>query len=298
MQETILKSLLFVPGDSEKKMVKAQGSGASALILDLEDSVSPERTDVARVMVRDFLLAHRDQRTQQLWVRINPLSTANALPDLVAILSGAPDGIMLPKVESAQDVKLLDHYLTALEHREGVPQGFIRIIPVVTETPAAMFELKSYSGASKRLLGLTWGAEDLSTAIGASTNRIESGEYEFTYLLARSLCLVGAHAAGLQAIETITANFRDQELLLRDVKASRRAGFTGKIAIHPDQIHTINAGFSPDEAEVAYAQAVVKVFESANGAGTVQLEGKMLDKPHLTQALRLLSAAGFSRTAA
>lgn len=291
MQDTILKSLLFVPGDSEKKMTRAQGSGASALILDLEDSVSPDRTEVARTMVREFLEAHRDRSRQQLWVRINPLGTANALPDLAAIVAGAPDGIMLPKVESAQDVMLLDHYLAALEQREGVAHGRVRIIPVVTETPAAMFELKTYKGASPRLLGLTWGAEDLSTALGASTNRVESGEYEFTYQLARSLCLVGAHAAGLQAVETITANFRDQELLLREVKASRRAGFTGKIAIHPDQIATINTGFSPDEAEVAQAQAIVRAFENGKGAGTVQLDGKMLDKPHLTQALRLLSAA-------
>ena len=292
MQDTILKSLLFVPGDSEKKMTKAKNSGASALILDLEDSVSPDRTKAAHALVRDFLQAHPDRSKQQLWVRINPLSTPLALPDLAAIVAGAPDGIMLPKVESAKDVILLDHYLTALEQREGVSRGRVRIIPVATETPGAMFELKTYKGASTRLLGLTWGAEDLSTAVGASTNRVESGEYEFTYQLARSLCLVGAHAAGLQAVETITANFRDQELLLREVKASRRAGFTGKIAIHPDQVNTINAGFSPDEAEVAHAQAVVQAFENGKGAGTVQLEGKMLDKPHLTQALRLLEAAG------
>lgn len=291
MQDTILKSLLFVPGDSEKKMAKALNSGASALILDLEDSVSAERIDIARVMVREFLQAHTDRSKQQLWVRINPLTTSLALPDLAAIVGGAPDGIMLPKVESAQDVILLDHYLTALEQREGVPQGHVRIIPVATETPGAMFTINTYKGASARLLGLTWGAEDLSTAIGASTNRLENGEYEFTYQLARSLCLVGAHAAGLQAIETITANFRDQDLLMREVRASRRAGFTGKIAIHPDQIATINAGFSPDEAELAHAKAVVLAFENANGVGTIQLDGKMLDKPHLTQARRLLAAA-------
>lgn len=290
MQDTILKSLLFVPGDSEKKMTKAKNSQASALILDLEDSVSPDRIDVARSMVCEFLQTHQDRSKQQLWVRINPLTTPLALPDLAAIVAGAPDGIMLPKVESAQDVVLLDHYLTALEQREGVAHGHVLIIPVTTETPGAMFALKTYNGASSRLLGLTWGAEDLSTALGASTNRVENGEYEFTYQLARSLCLVGAHAAGLQAIETITANFRDQALLLREVRASRRAGFTGKIAIHPDQIDTINAGFSPDEAELAHAHAVVQAFENANGAGTVQLDGRMLDKPHLKQALRLLAA--------
>ena len=186
-----------MPGDSEKKMAKAQNSHASALILDLEDSVSPDHIDAARFMVREVLQAHPDRSQQQLWVRINPLTTPLALPDLAAIVAGAPDGIMLPKVESAQDVVLLDHYLTALEQREDVPHGRVRIIPVTTETPGAMFELKTYKGASSRLLGLTWGAEDLSTAIGASTNRVESGEYEFTYQLARSLCLVGAHGAGL-----------------------------------------------------------------------------------------------------
>jgi len=290
MKEIILKSLLFVPGDSEKKMVKALGSNASALILDLEDSVSPEKIDIARAMVRDFLQLNPDRTKQQLWVRINPLSSPLALADLAGIVAGGPDGIMLPKVQSVQDVVLLDHFLSALEQREGVALGHVRIIPVATETPEAMFELKSYKGASARLLGLTWGAEDLSTALGASTNRLENGEYEFTYQLARSLCLLGAHAAGLQAVETITTNFRDQELLKREVRASRRAGFTGKIAIHPDQIEAINAGFTPDEADIAHARAVVAAFDKAGGAGTVQLDGKMLDKPHLTQAIRLLLA--------
>jgi citrate lyase subunit beta/citryl-CoA lyase len=290
MKEIILKSLLFVPGDSEKKMIKAMASNASALILDLEDSVSVEKIDIARAMVRDLLRSNPDRTKQKLWVRINPLSSPLALADLARIVAGGPDGIMLPKVESVQDVVLLDHFLSALEQREGIPLGHVRIIPVATETPEAMFEIKSYKGASARLLGLTWGAEDLSTALGASTNRLENGEYEFTYQLARSLCLLGAHAAGLQAVETITTNFRDQELLKREVRASRRAGFTGKIAIHPDQIEPINAGFTPDEADIEHARAVVTAFDKAGGVGTVQLDGKMLDKPHLTQAIRLLSA--------
>lgn len=290
--DPILKSLLFVPGDSEKKMTKAQSSAASALILDLEDAVAIERIDIARGMVKDYLASRPDRSRQQLWVRINPLGTPMSLPDLVAVAGGAPDGIVLPKVESAKDVVVLDHYLTALEQREGVAPNSIRIIPVATETPQAMFALDSYRGASSRLIGLTWGAEDLSTAIGASTNRVDSGEYEFTYQLARSLCLVGAHAAGLQAIDTITTDFRDQERLKREVRASRRAGFNGKIAIHPDQIEGINVGYSPDEEEVQHATAVVEAFERAGGAGAVQLEGKMLDKPHLTQALRVLAAAG------
>ena len=166
---------------------------------------------------------------------------------------------------------------------------------IATETPQAMFALDTYRGAAPRLAGLTWGAEDLSTALGASTNRVDSGEYEFTYQLARSLCLVGAHAAGVQAIDTITPDFRDRERLAREVRASRRAGFTGKIAIHPDQVEGINQGYSPDDEEVRHATAVAEAFERAGGAGAVQLEGKMLDKPHLTQALRLLAMAGKPR---
>lgn len=295
-QDPILKSLLFVPGDSERKMAKAQSSPASALILDLEDAVAIERIDVARVMVRDYLKGRPDRSRQQLWVRINPLGTPLSLPDLVAVIAGAPDGIMLPKVDSAKDVVVLDHFLTALEQREGVAANSVRIIPVASETPQAMFTLDSYRGASSRLTGLTWGAEDLSTALGASTNRLDSGEFEFTYQLARSLCLIGAHAAGIQAIDTLTPDFRDHERLRGEVRASRRAGFTGKLAIHPDQVEAINTGYSPDEDEVRHATAVVEAFERAGGAGAVQLEGKMLDKPHLTQALRVLAGAGRVRS--
>ncbi len=286
----VLKSMLFVPGDSEKKMAKGLSGPASALIIDLEDSVAPERLPMARGLVNEFLKA--SQRTgPQLWVRINPLDTPKALQDLAAVTAGRPDGILLPKVGGAADVIALDHYLGALEAREGIVPGSIRIIPVTTETPAAMFTLNSYAGTSSRLTGLTWGAEDLSTALGASTNKAEGGEYDFTYQLARSMCLVAAHAAGLQAIDTITTDFRDTDRLQREVRASRRQGFTGKIAIHPEQVEAINAGYSPDAEEIAHARAVVMAFEASPGAGTVQLEGKMVDKPHLTQALRILAAA-------
>lgn len=291
MNTKLLKSLLFVPGDSEKKLAKAEASAANALILDVEDSVAPDRTALARDMVREYLRSRPDRSRQQLWVRINPLATPQALPDLVGIVPGGPDGIMLPKVMGAQDVVMLDHYLTALEAREGTAPGTIRIIPVTTETPAAVFNLGTYRGASPRLLGLTWGAEDLSTALGASTNRADNGEFEFTYQVARSLCLTASHAAELQAIDTINADFRDKDKLMSDVRIARRTGWTGKIAIHPDQVDIINHGFSPDEAEVAHARAVLAAFEKAPGAGTVQLEGKMLDKPHLTQAMRVLAAA-------
>lgn len=286
---TPIRSFLFIPGDSEKKLAKGAGTGADALILDLEDSVAQDRLPIARGMVREYLASRPDRTAQQLWVRINPLAGPLAMPDLAAIVRGAPDGILLPKVDAATDVVLLDHYLTALEERDGVERGRVKIVPVATETAASVFSLGGYANASPRLAGLTWGAEDLATALGASTNRVESGEYEFTYQLVRSLCLCGAHAAGVQAIDTITANFRDTAQLERECAIGRRAGFSGKMAIHPDQVAAINRGFSPDPAEIAHAQAVVAAFEQAGGAGTVQLQGKMLDKPHLTQALQLLA---------
>lgn len=286
------RCLIFVPGDSERKMAKAQATKAGGLILDLEDSVSADRIATARTMVREYLQSHGDRQRQQVWVRINPLSSPLSLPDLAAIVAGAPDGIMLPKVDSAQDVVKLDHFLTALEAREGVAAGTIRILPVATETAAAMFKLQSYQGCSTRLAGLTWGAEDLATALGASSNRREDGEYDFTYELARSMCLLGAHAAGVDAIDTVSTNFREREVLRKEVRSARRAGFHGKLAIHPDQIDAINAGFAPDEGEIAHAKAVVEAFRMAkDGAGTAQLDGKMVDRPHLVQALKLLAAA-------
>lgn len=285
------RSLLFVPGDSERKMAKGLAGNADVLILDLEDAVSAERIDIARGMVREFLQAHRDRSRQQLWVRINPIDSDKALADLSGIMPGGPDGILLPKCDSAAETVTLGHYLSALEARDGLTAGSTRILPVATETPAAMFALGSYQGASARLAGLTWGAEDLSTAVGASTNRLLDGEYEFTYKLARSLCLLGAKAAGVAPIDTVWTNFRDPEGLKADSEAARRAGFTGKIAIHPDQVDIINAAFSPDPKELEFARKVVEGFAAAGGAGTIQIDGKMLDKPHLTQAQRLLALA-------
>ncbi len=288
----LLRSLLFVPADSEKKLAKAESTGADAIVLDLEDSVVPERLDVARSMVREYLQAARpgsQAPRQQRWVRINPLGSALSLPDLVGVVAGIPDGIVLPKCGSADDILLLGNYLTALEHREGIEPGTIRIIPVATETPQAMFTLESYANAGPRLAGLTWGAEDLATALGAASNRRDDGEYEFTYQLARSLCLLAARGAGVAAIDTICADFRDSAALAADVRRARRAGFVGKIAIHPDQIAIINEGFAPAADELAYAQRIVDAFAMAQGAGAVQLDGKMIDKPHLTQARQLLA---------
>ena len=281
--------MLFVPGDSERKLARGAGSGADALILDLEDSVAPERTGLARDLVRDYLMAHPDRSWQQIWVRINPLSTEKALPDLAAVVRGGPCGIVLPKAESGADVAVLAGFLSALEHRDGLVPGGIRIIPVATETARAVFGLGSYAGSSARLAGMTWGAEDLAAALGASTNTGEDGAaYAPVYELARSLCLAGAVAAEVQPIETLFADFRDGEGLVRNSRASRRQGFTGRLAIHPDQVAPINAAYTPDEAELAHARRVVAAFAAAPGVGVVGLDGKMLDMPHLKQARRVL----------
>jgi len=285
----MLRSLLFVPGDSEKKLAKSTSTAADALILDLEDSVAPERTATARVMVAEFLQTHRQRNHQQLWVRINPLQTPLALHDLVAVMAGKPDGIMLPKPLNAKDAQQLDHCLSALEVREGLELGSTRIIPVATEVPGALFDLQSYAGSTPRLQGLTWGAEDLATALGASSNRDASGEFTFTYKLARSLCLLASAHAQIQAIDTLSVDFKDMQALALDVQHARREGFSGKLAIHPDQVEVINQGFMPSAHDISHAQRIVDAFAQANGAGTVQLDGKMVDKPHLTQALRLLN---------
>ena len=289
----MLRSLLFVPGDSEKKLTKSTSISADALILDLEDSVAPERTSIARSMAAEFLKAHPKRTEQQLWVRINPLQTPEALADLVAVMAGKPDGIMLPKPLNAQHAQQLDHYLSALEAREGLTLGSTRIIPVATEVPGAVFDLSSYAGSSPRLLGLTWGAEDLATAVGATSNKDESGEFSFTYKLARSLCLLASAHAQIQAIDTLSVDFKNLQALARDVQGARREGFTGKLAIHPDQVEVINQGFTPSAQEISHAQSIIDAFAKASGAGAVQIDGKMVDKPHLTQALRLIDL--FSR---
>lgn len=284
-----LRSLLFVPGDSERKLLKAEASGADALILDLEDSVAWSRTAIARELVLEYLHAHR-QRDFQLWVRINPLSTPTALLDL-ATVAGAPDGLMLPKVDSAADVARLANMLDALEVRDGLAFGSIGIMPVATETPASLFTIGSYAGCSPRLAGLTWGAEDITAALGASSNREVNGEYNALCTLARTLCLTGAAAAGVQSIDTIWADFADIDGLAEEARQARQRGFTGKLAIHPDQVEVINRAFSPSPEEIAWSERVVQVFEANPGVGTLGLDGKMLDMPHLKQARRILSVA-------
>jgi len=287
-----VRSLLFVPGDSERKFNKAMLGNADALIFDLEDSVSVDRAPVARALIADWLRTNpRASRTKQFWVRINPLSQPSSLADLVAVIGGEPDVVFLPKTQSGADVKLLGDYLTVLEEREDIPRGATKIVPVATETPESLLSFSSYVGASPRLAGLTWGAEDLAAALQATTNRLPDGSYEMTYRMARSFCLLGARAAGVEPIDTIWADYRDPEGLKTDSELGRRAGFTGKVAIHPDQIDIINAAFAPSAEEISYAQQVVQAFET-QGVGTVGLNGKMLDMPHLKQARSILALAG------
>jgi citrate lyase subunit beta/citryl-CoA lyase len=286
-----LRSLLFIPGDSEKKLGKADAAGADALILDLEDSVSPANKPLARGLVPEFLNARqRANRTSELWVRINPLDTDLALTDLAAVVAAAPDGLMLPKANGPADVLRLSHYLDALEAQAGVAAGSIKILPVATETAIAPFRLGDYAGAGlQRLLGLTWGAEDLSAAIGASTNLDETGAWGFTYRMVRSLTLLAARAAGVQAVDTLFVDFRDEAGLRAASRASRAEGFTGRVAIHPAQVAAINESYMPSEAEIAHARRVIAAFAAVPGAGTVGLDGKMIDIPHLKQARGVLA---------
>ncbi len=288
-QATGLRSWLFVPGDSERKLLRARSSAADALILDLEDSVAQARLATARGMVAEALRAPRSG--QRLWVRVNALTSAEALDDLAAVASAAPDGILLPKTASADDVVCLGHYLSALETVAGLPRGGIRIAAIATETAASLFTLGSYAGAEPRLVAMTWGAEDLAASLGASANREADGSYAAPYQLARSLCLAGAAAAGVEAIDTVFTDFRDATKLAQEAVAARHAGFSGKLAIHPDQVAPINAAFTPDAAEIAHAERIVAAFAANPGMGTVGMEGRMVDMPHLKQAQRLLAVA-------
>ena len=288
-----IRSFLFVPGDSEKKLGKLDAAPADAFIIDLEDSVAPSRKEAARELTRSVLADRpRGRRKAQLWVRVNPLDSAQVLDDLAAVIEAAPDGIMLPKALGPADTVQLGHYLDALEIRCGIPKGSTRILPVATETASAPFALGDYAKvAQERLYGLTWGAEDLSAALGASTNREASGEWAMTYRMVRSLCLLGAHAAGVEAVETLHADFRDEDGLHASSRAARTEGFSGRLAIHPAQVEIINNAFLPSADEVDFARRVVQLFAENPDAGTLGLDGKMLDIPHLKQAQRVIALA-------
>jgi len=271
------RSWLFVPADSEKKIAKALQSEADAVIFDLEDSVAPSQKAAAR----DILKALPKQSNgPQWWVRVNPLGSEFHKDDLTLIGSAYVHGIVLPKAESGADV-------TQLAHRTGN----IPIHAIVTETAASLFGLLSYRSPSTTLTAMSWGAEDLSAALGASSKYDDSGELSFTYKLARSLCLAGAMAAGVQPVDGVFADFRDEKGLRKESEAARREGFTGKLAIHPAQVAVINAAFTPSADDIAHAEAIVAAFEAHPDAGVLSVDGKMVDRPHLVQAKRTLERA-------
>ena len=282
------RSFLFVPGDSEKKLQKAGESDADALIIDLEDSVAASARPEARKRVVEFL---GDAVRPDCWVRINPLGSDDAEKDLRAVVGAAPLGIVLPKCSGGEDILRLDRTLDALELDCGDRKGVTRILPIVTETPAALFRMHEYGGASPRLAGLTWGAEDLAAALSATSKRLPNGDYDGPYQLARTLCLAAARAAEVMPVDTVFVDFRDMDGLMAEAVQARRSGFFGKMAIHPAQSAPINEAFTPTADEIAHAKRIVQVFEENPGAGTVGIDGMMIDMPHLKQARAVLALA-------
>ncbi len=280
-----LRSLLFVPGDSEKKLAKAVHIEADVLIVDLEDSVAPERRDTARELTFQFLRTHN----RSIWVRINPLESEDANEDLESIMPALPAGIVLPKCGSGADVVELSMRMDPMERRVGERTGRTKILPIATELPEALFNLQSYIGCSSRLAGITWGAEDLSAAIGASRTRYADHAWTHPFQLARSLSLMTAKASGVLAIDTVYQDFRDMDGLRRCAEAARLDGFDGMLAIHPNQVPIINAAFTPTDKEIERARRIVDAFEANGNTGVIAFEGRMLDAPHLKYARRVLA---------
>ncbi|NQX89154.1 MAG: CoA ester lyase [Halioglobus sp.] len=285
------RSWMFIPGDSDKKLGKAQDLGADALLLDLEDSVSEGNKADARARIGAYLASYRGASESELWVRINALETSHALADLVAIMPAAPAGIFLPKPAHGDDIATLDHYLSVLEQQNNLDQGSTRIISLA-ESALGALNLGTFVGVSQRLVAITWGAEDMATDLGATNNVDEKGEYFFVHQLGRANTLMVAAAGSFQAVDSVYLDFGDQDGLRGDCQRARREGFTGKMAIHPAQVAVINECFTPSEEEIAHARRVIQAFDASDGAGTIGLDGRMLDIPHLKQAWRLLAAAG------
>ena len=284
MTNMILRSLLFVPADSEKKLAKSQSSPADALILDLEDSVAAQNRPKARGLVKEFL---KDKHSQSIWVRINPLGSEDFIRDVESVVVRNPAGLVIPKPDGPQTLREIDNHISTREAKAGVHHGDIKLLPVATETPEAVLTLGEYRNPPPRLAAMSWGAEDLSAALGAATNRDENGEFLFVHKMVRAMVLIAAKAAGVDAIETLHADFRDAKGLERVARAAQREGFSGMLAIHPDQVETINAAFTPSAADIEHAKKVVAAF--AQGAGVAALDGKMLDQPHLKQAKHVLA---------
>ncbi len=287
-----MRSLLFVPGDDEKKLATGMASGADTLLIDLEDSVAlPRKPDARRITAAFIAEARNTLSRPRLFVRVNAHGTGMVGDDLDAVIPAAPDGIMLPKSQSGDDVSLLSAKLAVREAESGLPDGQTRIIAIATETARSLFHMGSYIGISERLSGLTWGAEDLSADLGAETNRLDNGSYADPYRLARSLCLFAAHAAESAPIDTVYTNFRDLDGLRGECEAARRDGFTGKMAIHPAQVPVINAVFTPTEQAMARARRIIDFFAANPDAGVVGIDGEMIDRPHIRRAQRILAAA-------
>jgi len=285
-----MRSYLFVPGDAPRKLEKGLASGADALLLDLEDSVAPGAKPKAREIVRDYLNANAGKKDRpRLFVRVNALDTGMTDADLDVVMTAKPDGILFPKSRHGGDVTHLDAKITAREALHDIEEGTTRILVLVTESAEALFGLGNYRGASERLDGMTWGAEDLSADLGAETNRNERGDYTDPYRLARAQCLIAAVAAGIAPIDSIYPNFRDEAGLRRETLEGRRDGFTGKMAIHPDQVPVINEIYTPSAESIAQAKRLIDAFEAAGNAGVISLDGQMYDQPHLKRALGLLA---------
>ena len=286
----MIRSLLFVPGDSPRKFASALRTTADALILDLEDSVALPQKVQARQETLAMLRAPEAQTAKKaLFVRVNALDTGLTLQDLAAVMPAAPFGIVLPKCSSGQDVTTLSHYLDAFEAAAGHTAGQTRILGIATETAASLFGLGSYAKVSPRLWGLMWGGEDLQASLGSTTNQVE-GRWTDPYRVARSLCLAGAAAAGVEAIDTVATDIRNLEAVSSEAMAARRDGFTGKAVIHPSHVEPVNQAFTPTADEVTWAERVVRAFTEQPDAGVVQMDGKMVDKPHLRAAQRILSS--------
>lgn len=288
-QETgVSRSFLFVPADSERKLEKAAGSSADAIIIDLEDSVASAKRPEARKIANKFISSHGDQ---SVWIRINPLDTEDALADLREVMPAGPVGIVLPKPLGAKDAIQLAKLLDVFERESELSQGQTLVLPVATERPAALFHMHEYINATPRLAGLTWGAEDLSTAVGATTNRDSQGNWLPPYELARSLCLLAACAASVPAIDTVFTDYKDADGLARYASNARRDGFSGMLAIHPDQVDPINAAFMPSSEEIDRAIRIVELFADNPDAGALGMDGEMIDRPHWLQAKRILDIA-------
>lgn len=286
-----MRSLLFVPGDSEKKLEKGFSSEADVVIVDLEDSVSADNKASARQIAAEFIRTQAGRQGPAIYVRVNDLSTGLTDDDLAALVPARPTGIMLPKSNSGADVQQLSVKLRVHEAENQLPDGGIAILPIITETGAGVLAAASYAGACNRLAGLTWGAEDLSAAIGARTTRDERGVYTDVFRLARTMTLLAASAAETAAIDTVYPNFRDMDGFRRECEEAERDGFTGKMAIHPAQVAVINDAFTPSPEATAQAGAVVEAFKAAGNPGVVAIDGQMYDRPHLRRAERLLARA-------